>query len=382
MALNESGVNLEALEAASMLSGLCSGTGPTAFLLQEVVTLLRNRPSVGELEKAIASLKEITNLAHRTNVNAVLHNAFDRILDFSTIRDAVRLGQTSVAFRLRVQNYIVRRLHSMLKAWFLDPPLLRVVMRDTKAVISGSWVLTFLLGLVDDVQWEAKDIDFYVPFGYACKALITHLTTKEGYVQTAKYPIAPVVGDEGQLVAFDTLSYDFGRRSMRAVYKLKKDVVMDSVVVGTRNIDIIESKSMNNGIEPIMHFDRTYVMNWITYDSIVCLYPTLTFDKIGVDQSYRKGHKIEIRKAKYAERGFATVRDTAELRMACGAACLSLTRDTHDVGTMIVPLVEGGGSLEEMPQIRWKLAMERMLTCPNPKCTRGRYGEMMRSRRA
>lgn len=252
---------------------------------------------MGELEQAIASIKAITNVAHRTNIDTVLHNAFDRILDFSTIRDAVRLGQTLVAFRLRVQNYIVRRLHSMLRTWFQDPLLLRVVMRDTKAVIAGFWVLAFLLGLADDINWEAKDVDFYVPWGYACKNLVTHLTTNEGYVQTAKYPTATVLNNEGIVVAFDTLSYDFGRRSMHAVYKLKKDVVVDGIVVGSRNIDIIEGQSMTSGVEPIMYFDRTYVMNWITHDSIVCLYPTLTFDKIGIDQTHRRGHEIEARRA-------------------------------------------------------------------------------------
>ncbi|KAG8994871.1 hypothetical protein FRB94_009620 [Tulasnella sp. JGI-2019a] len=373
MSSTDSGVNLQALEAASLLLGLCSGAGPAAPLLQEVITLLRSGPSERDLEHAIASIKAITNFTHRTNIKTVLHNTLDRILDFSTIRDAVRLGQTSVAFRYLVRNYIVRRLHSMLKTWVKDPQLLRVIMRDTKAVISGSWVLAFLLGLADDIRWEVKDIDFYVPWGYACKALLGHLTNKEGYVVTDKYPTTPVADADG-FIPFNTLSYDFAKRSMRAVYKLHKEVLVGGVIVGVRSIDVIESKSMSNAVEPIMHFDKTYVMNWIAYDSIVCLYPTLTFDKIGVDQSYRTGHKIEIRKAKYAERGFSTVRDTAELRMACGAACVSLTRDTHDVGTMVVPLVEGGGSLDEMPQVRWKLARERILACANPRCPRALMG--------
>ncbi|KAG8994870.1 hypothetical protein FRB94_009619 [Tulasnella sp. JGI-2019a] len=380
MTSHNSDVNLQALEAASLLLGLCSGAGPAAPLLQEVITLLRSGPTVHDLEHAIASIKAITDFNHHTNVDMVLRNALDRILDFSTIRDAVRLGQTSIAFRHLVRNYIVRRLHSMLKTWVKDPQLLRVIMRDTKAMISGSWVLSFLLGLADDVRWEAKDIDFYVPFGYTCKTLLNHLTKNEGYVLAAKYPIT-ITGPEG-FAPFNLISYDFAKRSTRAVYKLHKEVLLDGVAVGVRSIDVIESTSVDNAVDPIMWFDRTYVMNWVAYDSIVCLYPTLTFDKIGVDQTYRTDHKTEIRKAKYAERRFTTVRRVAEIGMTCGAACVSLTRNTHDIGTMVVPLAEGGGSLEEMPQVGWKLHRESLLTCTDQRCPRALIGGFTMRNRA
>ncbi|KAG9037602.1 hypothetical protein FRB95_004822 [Tulasnella sp. JGI-2019a] len=114
--------------------------------------------------------------------------------------------------RSLVRNYIVRRLHSTLKTWVKDPQPLRVIMQDTKAIISGSWVLSFLLGLADDVRWEAKDIDFYVPFGYICRSLQNYLTKNEGYVLAAKYPIT-ITGPEG-FIPFNPISYRRRRISL------------------------------------------------------------------------------------------------------------------------------------------------------------------------
>lgn len=170
-------------------------------------------------------------------------------------------------------------------------------------------------------------------------------------------------------------------RCVRHVYKLAKDVLDPDTgaVSRTCSIDVIEGKSNpdnlgSRGIEPITFFDRTYVMNWVAFDSVVCLYPNLTYDKVGVDQVYKNDKKARDRKAKYDGRRFRTVRDVRELGIGwrCGDACVALTRDTRDVGTMVVPLVEGGGAVDDMPEVRWRLARQYLLACKNPACPRRR----------
>ncbi|KAG8987913.1 hypothetical protein FRB93_004359 [Tulasnella sp. JGI-2019a] len=299
-------------------------------------------------------------------VHRVNSICLDRILDFCTMREVTLFGQTSSSFRLEVRSYLLRRLASMLSPWIRDYTSMRHVMNESRSIISGSWALGFILGLADPVEWFAKDVDLYVTKGMPCQQLVAYLVTREGYTVAKQYK---AWGRKKNPVLTEVEMYD---RGIENVYKLTKVHNNGSEYT----IDVIES-ARNSVIDPIILFDSTYVMNWIAHDSIVCLYPTLTLNKLGIDQSHaREGPRFQARELKYQERGFIRARNVNDLpdSPSCREACLCLFRSTYDVGVMVVSLITGGGDASHhiMPEARWRLRNgEGYAGCQRMGCPHG-----------
>jgi hypothetical protein len=118
----------------------------------------------------------------------------------------------------------------------------------TGTVISGSSVLWF----VDDKYetWKPGDLDIYTPHGKAARVL--EFLIRDGYsVIPKERDITQKYMENGHL---------------SSITKLQK---------GECTIDLLESLT-SSSITPITVFHSTAVMNYITADSIVMLYPFLT----------------------------------------------------------------------------------------------------------
>ncbi|KAG8924282.1 hypothetical protein FRC02_010533 [Tulasnella sp. 418] len=155
-------------------------------LLGELASFLQSSPTLAQIERARKVLQAVTvsdipfitsNDSHRENLNFILHNVLDNILDFSSIREVITIGQLSHHFRLQVRSYLVRSINIMLKEWFSDVVAFRAMMRTTGCVISGSTVLSFL----NREQLNPGDLDVYVSNGSSCTQVLQYLVNKEGY---------------------------------------------------------------------------------------------------------------------------------------------------------------------------------------------------------
>lgn len=201
---------------------------------------------------------------------------------------------------------------------------LRQVMKDAKAVISGSnALLPFYRG-----TFEAGDLDIYLPVR-SC-LIIRAFLLKQGYRQA--------IGPQW---------YTQSNPSIRVVHSWKKDDL---------SIDVIYSRS-NSAIQLIAEFSSTLVMNYIAWFGLVSLYPRLTLQKVGVVNSSSPGAVAS--RLKYEARGFEFVEHVREQgRHVCkiDKICPSTIRSIHDTGVMFVPFRGCRGSLHDHEEtLCWRL---------------------------
>ncbi|KAG8863078.1 hypothetical protein FRB96_009258 [Tulasnella sp. 330] len=271
----------------------------------------------------------------------------------------------------------------MLKPWIRDYSSMRCMMYETDTVISGSWALAFILGSADPTEWQAKDVDLFVPMGKPCEELLTYLTTREGYTQ-----IEPKGNQQMGMLGWvpgtmeeSEEAYEFFKRGVKKVYKLTK--LLNNGDVCT--IDVIESRH-SAAFAPIVSFDYTCVMNWIAHDSIVVLYPNFTTTKIGINQRCNSvADRDELRSRKYEERRFVHCPQTIDLpgAPACKEACMLLIRDTLDSGIMVLSLADAGGDAiySRMPRASWSLGSNSgQSECRYPGCPQGKTESSLKQR--
>lgn len=279
----------------------------------------------------------------------------------------VLFGQLCIYFRVRVKNYLVRRWHATLSKWIDKPVLFRDCMRHTKSVISGSIALAF----ADGAEWDSQDLDIYTPRGRGRDMLLSHLIHIEGYKVDA------VTGDDEETPE-PSVTPVYQNSQIKSVTKLSKQVYSKALKQElTRRIDVIES-AIQNSISPILRFHTSFVVNWITSDSINIAYPKLTFAHIGLvnDRINLDRPKEQIWRDKYAERGFRMVRDTSELdQMSCGSACPAIWRSTDDVACMSVQFGDGDEGI--FAELQWSLSKavdnwSGHRKCMNVRCPRYR----------
>ncbi|KAG8965129.1 hypothetical protein FRC00_010466 [Tulasnella sp. 408] len=345
-------------------------------LLPELVNLLESNPSPEALTAAAGALKavSISSTRHSQNIHFVFQHVLDAILDQCQLDEVVLFGQLSIYFRVRVKNYLVRRWHATLSKWIQKPVLFRDCMRHTKSVISGSTALAF----VDGADWDSQDLDIYTSKGRGRDMMLSHLIHIEGY------KVEVVTGDDEESPEPPAAPI-YKNSQIKSVTKLSKQVYSKALKQDvTRRIDVIESV-IPNSISPILRFHTSFVINWITSDSINVAYPKLTFAHIGlINSRIRLDHpKDQIWREKYAGRGYRMIQDTYELdQMSCGSACPSLWRSTDDVGCMSVQFGDGDEGI--YGGIQWSLskAVDDWSTnrkCMNVRCPRYRQELSKRS---
>jgi hypothetical protein len=173
----------------------------------------------------------------------------------------LRLRYIHSSFIPRIKVHFRHRFTRTLNVYFSRPKAFRKLMRKLGAVISGSTALSIVLGS----HWQDQDLDIYIRKGSANPIL--RFLFGEGYKvrrlwsPDSDYPNA------------------IGSQYIRRIIKLTR-----RLQDGTqRNVDIVES-STDSAIQPITRFHSTAVMNYISADSIMVMYPKLTNLSISVEQ--------------------------------------------------------------------------------------------------
>jgi len=288
---------------------------------------------------------------------------FEEILDYCALPEILALSLTSKYLRERGKEYLRKAFTNLLGCWVDDPSEMSKLMIQTGSVLSGSNVLSFISRAS---HWTAQDMDLYVPTGQPATTMLSFLM-REQYKRTTSAP--PPNG------AYLTIGHN-----IRHIHKLSKTVLgEDGVTSGTRSIDVVECFSQRS-VLPIFCFHSTLVMNWISPTEIVVLYPSLTFNKIGLNHHLCKGTsasmlKKRLWKNKYTSRGYCSAESMAELERPCGTACPSLIRSTRDIGTLYVSLEEGKAA-HSPPKVEWALLVgdikgaAAVVPCGNPRCPR------------
>jgi hypothetical protein len=154
------------------------------------------------------------------------------------------------------RNFIFsRKIRQLLHRYFQNLDRFRHQLAVTDSVVSGSSVLHVM---AHEPSWIPKDLDLYVPFG-SSEQMSLFLTT-EGYEsETSRFT--------------DWTKYAAG---VHSVTKFRREC-------DGAEIDLVES-SFSCVINSIVRFHSTCVMNFITCDRIVSLYPRLTLRNLAVIQ--------------------------------------------------------------------------------------------------
>lgn len=258
----------------------------------------------------------------------ILVNLLHDFLDNADISIVQKVGQLSKTLQAAVRTYTLCRVHVALSPWIAYPIEFRNVLRRTRSVISGSIVLEVTMR----DEWLANDLDVYVPRGVPGWELMAHLIGYEGYIVDSvieSYTQMPEGGLCGKIL--DTVA------GMTSITKLVKRRIGGRL----RRIDIIESRD-GHALTPVMQFDATWSMNWITADSIIIAYPNLTLRRQGMYKR-RKSMADHIHlpawKAIYIkERGFTTFHmSTGRADLPCRELCRPLLRVSTDGYCMTVP---------------------------------------------
>lgn len=260
------------------------------------------------------------------------------------------------SFNYDTSGYLRRRLRGSLKPWFNDPQDLLEALRITDAVISGSFVLRFILGTA---AWRPGNLNLNVCTGRSGSELKDFVTT-QGFVL-----------DE----AVDNPRFDADLSDVVTVTLYKKYVRHDNRTV---YLDITETPARRS-FSPIFRSHLTCVMNFITDSCIYILYPALTLSMQAIIHPRENiGDMLNQRCViKYRERGFTIIPSVEDLGSDCGNACPGLWRTVADIGCLACVLHEessdGLAETNNMENMTWALTVDGDMPrarCPNPRCVR------------
>lgn len=128
----------------------------------------------------------------------------------------------------------------------------------------------------------------------------------------------------------------------------------------------------DSAIVPLM-FHSTVVMNFVTWDAMVCAYPRMLRDSVGLANTDRMNRRSRLDGPlqKYRDRGFRVLRSASEWdpRHVCGQNryCGATERRLSDAAVMRVSLsnLMGDPIMSFDGCISWKLAVSRRCLAPD-----------------
>jgi hypothetical protein len=212
-------------------------------------------------------------------------------------------------------------------------------------VISGSSVLRLIEG--NSANWESGDLDFYTPLGET--AWIVHYLLQEGYTR---------IPDDHPLVSnSDYLSLNC---HLNSITKLVK---------GDRKIDVLESDS-KSPLEAITYFHSTVVMNYLTSDLLVMMYPRPTLSMTGIVQdAIPQRGSTWIRR--YEARGYSIQKTTNMNPKWRGDICPMLTRDPLDNRNLFITVYGNEKPDQSFLSFQWSFGTntKNHPSCSNAGCT-------------
>ncbi|KAJ3560310.1 hypothetical protein NP233_g10920 [Leucocoprinus birnbaumii] len=227
------------------------------------------------------------------------------VLESLPMRDLVKFQAVNHELRALATSVVQQRTDNMLGR-FIDPVSLMEVMRETKAVISGSSVLL----LLTDATFVPSDLDVYIQAKYVDRFL--------SYISTHGYT---------ENWCRDANVTDYGQEFLEIVYRFSKSA---GPAETTTVINVISTS--HSPLAPILDFDLTHVINALTPFGIICFYPMFTFLKRGV------ANQIPVapsRRAKYWERGFEEV--NINRLSSAEESFLKEVRHVHDGRSAFIP---------------------------------------------
>lgn len=288
----------------------------------------------------------------------VLFSLLRILLDNSDLSVVQAVGQLSTVLQSKVRTYTKSRIHAALSPWIAHPLEFRDILRRTRSVISGSLALSVAL----DDQWRANDLDIYVPYRTPKSDVIAHIIDREGYHIQAVVARYTPVAEGDQISPLDSIA---------GITRITKFLKMSSDCKTTK-IDLIESTDYN-ALTPILKFDSTWSMNWITADSITVAYPRLTLRHEGVfskTQVLKAYIHLPSWKSKYLkERGFSRFHITSRLvDEPCRELCFPLLRTSLDEHCLTVAFGEALGR-STYPEKVWGIrGIAPTASCGNVAC--------------
>ncbi|KAG2155404.1 hypothetical protein DEU56DRAFT_750968 [Suillus clintonianus] len=211
------------------------------------------------------------------------------ILENMTLPDLMSFAKTRIENREGITEYIAKRRAGLFRAYVHDVDALIKVLDRTGSLVSGSSALSLVQAEAEAVV--TQDLDFYVTESFEAE-VVKHFKENEGYVSKQDVVKKP----------------EYDSSAISKIIKLAN---------GDKKIDIITTH-WTCAIAPILQFHSTAVMNYVTAQSIVSLYPRWTAANMSFvnPQMYVCG-KTNLRTVdvlmKYIRRGFKISADPFSL---------------------------------------------------------------------
>ncbi|RXW16444.1 hypothetical protein EST38_g9409 [Candolleomyces aberdarensis] len=167
------------------------------------------------------------------------------------------------------------------------------VMRDQNVVISGS----VALNVVEPGCVVPRDLDLYVPLGGVVD-FDKFLTDLTDYVQVTKEDYTDLGALTDNYVAGHAWVQDTGMRTV-VFYRHKTSGTVLNVIESSHPVPTTT----------IFKFHSTFVMNYISWNGVICAYPKMTADRVGLLNTKDRELTPRMKRCmiKYALRGFETL---------------------------------------------------------------------------
>lgn len=239
------------------------------------------------------------------------------------------LGATSRDHYIRVHNYLYKRSRDQVRPYVTNPENLFAVLGWTKAIISGSTALCFMMKPSMHSNWSPGDLDIYC--------------SRQGSASLISY--------------FRFEGYTITRRWSDELYPSVEGIA-DVISITNRNkkIDIVITNA-TSAFYCIMRFHVTAVMNFLSADGFFSAYPTLTSRNLALASAlsyYPQTDPTPIHTscyAKYELRGYFVAHSIKDFecnypminyshRCRSSPTCPHTVRSMFDRGCLFIPLVK------------------------------------------
>ncbi|KAJ2916280.1 hypothetical protein MD484_g4134, partial [Candolleomyces efflorescens] len=174
------------------------------------------------------------------------------VMSVASLVSVVNIGYTSRYNFNVAQGFIKDKIYALLVAFSLPPAATLDTMKKLKAVISGSLVLA----LIEPGLFTPGDIDIYIPFGNMI-AFVQFLDGLGGFKEVAKEDELPPYEPSGRRVTCVHQTKYFQHQASGAL------------------VNLVETRTKTPTVAVFM-FHSSIVMNYITWNTVVCAYPNLT----------------------------------------------------------------------------------------------------------
>lgn len=318
-------------------------------------------------------------------MHIVLVQCLDEILDNCTLPDVLSVSHASKSLQPAVMAYISRRVDRSLKSWFSNRLAFRQELRDSSAIVSGS----FVLALATSPSWIPRDLDVYVGSTHGFITLSHYFKEREGFIDpTQPNPLDPMHAHPDAQPPYpqDHDNPSLPQGGFANYCRLAKTVQLNEQAE-YMFIDLIQTQSRHPA-NFVLRFPASCVMNWLTANEIVMTYPDITCNNVALLRPHCLPSTSGAAKAKedawlmkYKDRGFqivATVDDSTYC--TCGSACPYLQRNSYDESCRRISYGLDGwtGSRQVDPMLAWPAPWRRakVAECPHMRCPQRKGLEM------